>query len=104
MFTPWLTLRAGDTSTARSENKKLIRKATKYSRLDEPENQFNLRIRKELRAYKLHRSLIEVIDGKEKEATKYLSEAMDIAPAHSPSNELKKIIDETKFMLGQSQQ
>ena len=97
-------LRVGEISTARSENKKLIRKATKYSRLDEPENQFNLRIRKELRAYKLHRALIEVIDGKEKEATKYLSEAMDIAPAHSPSNELKKIIDETKFMLGQTQQ
>jgi len=97
------TLRTGEFSTARSENKKLIRKATKYSRLDEPEDQFNLRRRKELRAYKLHRALIEAIDGKKKEATKYLSEAMDIAPAHSPSNELKKIIDETKFILGQSQ-
>ena len=97
-------LRAGENSTARSENKNLIRKATKYSRLDEPENQFNLRTRKKLRAYKLHRALIEAIDGKKKEATKYLSEAMDIAPTHSPSNELKKIINETKFILGQSQQ
>ena len=98
------TLRAGDTSTARSENKKLIRKATKYSRLDEPEDQFNLRKRKQLRAYRLHRALIEAIDGKLKESRKYLSEAMDIASAYSPSNELKKIIDETKFILGQSQQ
>ena len=66
-------LRAGETSTARSENKKLIRKATKYSRLDEPEDQFNLRKRKQLRTYKLHRALIEAIDGKMKEATEYLS-------------------------------
>ena len=97
-------LRAGKISTARSENKKLILKATKYSRLDEPEDQFNLRNRKHLRTYRLQRALIEAIDGNKKEATKYLSEAMDIAPTHSPSNELKKIIDETKFILGQSQQ
>lgn len=94
------SLRIGNVSNARSENKKLIRKATKYSRFNEPENQFNLRTRKELREYKLLRALIEATEGKKKEALRFQSEAMQIAPNHPPRKELQRIIDETQGSLG----
>ncbi len=95
-------LRVGKISTARAENRKLIRKAAKYADLDEPENTFNLRKREKLREYKLHRALIEAVDGKKNEAKKYLSAAMDISPDHPLKVELKNIIKETKYILNQA--
>ena len=94
------SFRIGNVSKARSENKKLIRKATKYCRFNEPENQFNLRTRKELREYKLLRALIEATEGKKKDALRFQSEAMQIAPNHPPRKELQRIIDEIQGSLG----
>ena len=63
-------IRAGNLSTARKENKKLIKQkrlqASKFDKITE------------LKQLHLHRALIEAHDGKEREARKFLAKALEM--------------------------
>ena len=80
-------LRAGNLSTARKENKKLIKKASKFDKITE------------LKQLHLHRALIEAHDGKEKEAKKYLATALEMNSTAALDLNVQKLVKETKRAL-----
>ena len=80
-------LRAGNFSTARKENKKLIKKASKFDKITE------------LKQLHLHRALIEVHDGKEQEARKFLDKALEMNSSAALDPNSQKLVKETKRAL-----
>jgi hypothetical protein len=80
-------LRAGNLSTARKENKKLIKKASKFDKITE------------LKQLHLHRALIEAHDGKEKEAKKYLATALEMNSTAALDLNSQKLVKETERAL-----
>ncbi len=80
-------LRAENFSTARKENKKLIKKASKFDKITD------------LKQLHLHRALIEAHDGKEKEARNFLDKALEMnSPAALDPNS-QKLVKETEGAL-----
>lgn len=80
-------LRTGNLSTARKENKKLIKKVTKFDKITE------------LKQLQLHRALIEAHDGKEKEARKFLAKALDMNSTAALDPNSQKLIKEIEKVL-----
>ena len=80
-------LRAENFSTARKENKKLIKKASKFDKITE------------LKQLHLHRALIEAHDGKEKEAKKYLATALEIKSSSAQDQRSQKLVKEIEKVL-----
>jgi hypothetical protein len=80
-------LRAENFSTARKENKKLIKKASKFDKITE------------LKQLHLHRALIEVHDGKEQEARKFLDKALEMNSSAALDPNSQKLVKETKRAL-----
>lgn len=80
-------LRAGNFSTARKENKKLIKKASKFDKINE------------LKQLHLHRALIEAHDGKEKEARKFLATALEMNSSAELDPNSQKLVKETNRAL-----
>ena len=80
-------LRAGNFPTARKENKKLIKKASKFDKITE------------LKQLHLHRALIEAHDGKEKEAKKYLATALEMNSTAALDLNSQKLVKETERAL-----
>ena len=73
-------LRTGNPSTARKENKKLIKKGSKFADLQKKKEEKgkDSRYAKRLLEFHLQRALIEAHDGKEKEARKFLATALEM--------------------------
>jgi hypothetical protein len=80
-------LRAENFSTARKENKKLIKKASKFDKITE------------LKQLHLHRALIEVHDVKEQEARKFLDKALEMNSSAALGPNSQKLVKETKRAL-----
>ena len=80
-------LRAGNFSTARKENRKLIKKASKFDKITE------------LKQLHLHRALIEAQDGKEKEARKFLTKALEMNSSAELDQNSQKLVKETERAL-----
>jgi hypothetical protein len=82
-------LRAGNFSTARKENKKLIKKASKFADLQKKKEEKgkDSRYAKSLQDFHLQRALIEAQDWKEQEARKFLTKALEM---NSPAELDKK--------------
>jgi hypothetical protein len=80
-------LRAGNFSTARKENKKLIKKASKFDKITE------------LKQLHLHRALIEVHDGKKQEARKFLDKALEMNSSAALNPNSQKLVKETERAL-----
>ena len=80
-------LRTGNFSTARKENKKLIKKASKFDKITE------------LTQLHLHRALIEAHDGKEKEARNFLDKALEMNFSTELDPHSQKLVKETKRAL-----
>jgi len=95
-------LRAGEISTARKENKKLIRKGARFAQLDKEETRFNKGDREELKMLLVHRALIEAHDGKVKEARKYLSQADENLPFQQLNQNSAKLVEEIEDILGRA--
>jgi hypothetical protein len=80
-------LRAENFSTARKENKKLIKKASKFDKITE------------LKQLHLHRALIEAHDGKEKEARNFLDKALEMNSTAALDPNSQKLVKETEGAL-----
>ena len=80
-------LRAGNFSTARNENKKLIKKASKFDKITE------------LKQLHLHRALIEAHDGKEQESRKLLAKALEMNATAVLNKNSKKLVQEIEKLL-----
>jgi tetratricopeptide (TPR) repeat protein len=80
-------LRAGNFSTAGKENKKLIKKASKFDKITE------------LKELHLHRALIEAHDGKEKEARNFLDKALEMNSSTALDPNSQKLVKETERAL-----
>lgn len=80
-------LRTGNLSTARKENKKLIKKATKFDKITV------------LKQLHLHRALIEAYDGKEKESRKFLAKALEMNSSAALDPNSQKMVKETERAL-----
>jgi hypothetical protein len=94
-------LRAGNFSTARKENKKLIKKASKFADLQKKKEEKgkDSRYAKRLQDFHLHRALIEAHDGNEKEARKFLTKALEINSSAELDPNSQKLVKETKRAL-----
>ena len=80
-------LRTGNFSTARKENKKLIKKGSKFDKITE------------LKQLHLHRALIEAHDGKEQEARKFLAKALEMNATAVLNKNSKKLVQEIEKLL-----
>ena len=80
-------LRTGNFSTARKENKKLIKKGSKFDKITE------------LKQLHLHRALIEAHDGKEQEARKLLAKALEMNATAVLNKNSKKLVQEIEKLL-----
>ena len=80
-------LRAGNFSTARKENKKLIKKASKFDKINE------------LKQLHLHRALIEAHDGKEQESRMFLARALEIKSSSALDQRSQKLVKEIEKVL-----
>ena len=94
-------LRTGNLSTARKENKKLIKKASKFADLQKKKEEKgkDSRYAKRLKDFHLQRALIEAHDGKEKEAGKFLAEALEMNSSAALDPNSQKLVKETKQIL-----
>ena len=94
-------LRAGNISTARSQNKKLLKKATRFAEIHEtyPEERRNPAYSKKVREYRFYRALIEAHDGKGKEARKFLSLALENTTIEKLDPTIQKLVQEIKKRL-----
>ena len=80
-------LRAGNFSTARKENKKLIKKASKFDKITE------------LKQLHLHRALIEAQDGKKQEARKFLDKVLETTSSEALDKNSQKLVQEIEKVL-----
>ena len=80
-------LRAGNFSTARKENKKLIKKGSKFDKITE------------LKQLHLHRALIEAHDGKEQEARKFLAKALEMNSSAELDKKSQNLVQEIEQSL-----
>lgn len=80
-------LRAGNLSTARKENKKLVKKASKFDKINE------------LKKFHLHRALIEALDGNQKEARKFFTQATEKNPSEKLNEPSQKLVQEIEQAL-----
>jgi len=94
-------LRAGNISTSRSQNKKLLKKATRFAEIHEtyPEERRNPAYSKKVREYRFYRALIEAHDGKGKEARKFLSLALENTTIEKLDPIIQKLVQEIKKRL-----
>ena len=94
-------LRAGNISTARSQNKKLLKKATRFAEIHEtyPEERRNPAYSKKVREYRFYCALIEAHDGKGKEARKFLSLALENTTIEKLDPIIQKLVQEIKKRL-----
>jgi hypothetical protein len=94
-------LRAGNLSTARKENKKLIKKASKFADFQKKKEEKgqDSRYAKSLQEFHLQRALIEAHDGKEKEARKFLATALEMNSSAALDPNSQKLVKETKRAL-----
>ena len=94
-------LRTGNLSTARKENKKLIKKGSKFADLQEKKvaKRNDSRYAKWLRDFHLHRALIEAHDGKEQEARKYLDKVLKTTPSETLDNNSQQLLQEIEEVL-----
>ena len=97
-------LRAGNTDTARKENKKLLKKSTKLSK--GKGRGLHYRIEGNVRTYKslnreflLHRALIEAHAKKHQEAKEFLSKALEIHELDEIKKRQSVIIREIESMI-----
>jgi hypothetical protein len=95
-------LRTGNLSTARKENKKLIKKASKFADLQKKKEEKgkDSRYAKSLQDFNLQRALIEAQDGKEQEARKFLTKALEMNSSATLDPNSQKMVKETKRALG----
>ncbi|MEK9773948.1 MAG: hypothetical protein VW576_10345, partial [Opitutae bacterium] len=80
-------LRAGNFSTARNENNKLIKKASKFDK------------NTELQQLHLHRALIEAQDGKKQEARKFLDKVLETTSSEALDKNSQKLVQEIEKVL-----
>jgi hypothetical protein len=94
-------LRAGNFPTARKENKKLIKKGSKFADLQKKKEEKgkDSRYAKRLQEFHLQRALIEVHDGKEQEARKFLAKALEMSSSAELDPNVQKLVKETKRAL-----
>ena len=92
-------LRIGNLSTARKENKKLIRKGSKFADWQKKIKAKDSRYAKRLQNFYLQRALIEAHDGKEKEARKFLDKVLETTPSEAPDNHSQKLLQEIEKVL-----
>ena len=97
-------LRTGNLSTARKENKKLIKKGSKFADLQEKKvaKGKDSRYAKWLQDFLLHRTLIEAHDGKQQEARKYLDKVLKTTPSETLDNNSQKLLHEIEKFLRNS--
>ena len=95
------SLRSGKISNARSENKKLLKKATRFAEIHEeyPKDKRNPTYSKKVREYRFYRALIEAHDGKGKEARKFLSLALENTTIEKLDPIIQKLVQEIKKRL-----
>jgi len=95
------SLRAGKISTARSENKKLLKKATRFADIHQeyPKEKRNPAYSNKVREYKMYRALIEAHDGKGKQARKFLSLALENTTIEKLDPIIQKLVQEIKKRL-----
>ena len=101
-------LRAGNTDTARKENKKLLKKSSKLS--EGKGRGLNYRIEGNVRTYKslnreflIHRALIEAHAKKHQEAKEFLSKALEIHEVDEIKKSQSFIIRETESLIKSSE-
>ena len=92
-------LRIGNLSTARKENKKLIRKGSKFADWQRKIKAKDSRYAKRLQNFYLQRALIEAHDGKENEARKFLDKVLETTPSEAPDNHSQKLLQEIEKVL-----
>lgn len=92
-------LRIGNLSTARKENKKLIRKGSKFADWQKMIKAKNSRYAKRLQNFYLHRALIEAHDGKEKEARKFLDKVLETTSSEALDKNSQKLVQEIEKLL-----
>ena len=94
-------LRTGNLYTARKENKKLIKKGSKFAELQKKKEEKgkDSRYAKRLQEFHLQRALIEVHDGKEQEARKFLAKALEMSSSAELDPNVQKLVKETKRAL-----
>ena len=94
-------LRTGNLSTARNENKKLIKKGSKFADLQKKKEEKgkDSRYAKRLQEFHLQRALIEAQDGKEQEARKFLAKALEMSSSAELDPNVQKLVKETKRAL-----
>jgi hypothetical protein len=94
-------LRAGNFSTARKENKKLIKKGSKFADLQKKKEEKgkDSRYAKRLQEFHLQRALIEAHDGKEQEARKFLDKVLEITPSEALDKNSQKLVQEIEKVL-----
>jgi hypothetical protein len=94
-------LRAGNLSTARSQNKKLLKKATRFAEIHQsyPEERRNPAFSKKVREFQFYRALIEAHDEKDKEARKFLSLALENTTVDKLGPEIQKLVQEVEELL-----
>ena len=95
------SLRAGKISTARSENKKLLKKATRFAEIHQeyPKEKRNPTYTKKVREFRFYRALIEAHDEKGKEARKFLSLALENTTVEKLEPSIQKLVQEIKKRL-----
>ncbi len=93
-------LRTGNLSTARKENKKLIKKGSKFADLQKKKIKGkDSRYAQRLQNFHLQRALIEAHDGKEKEARKFLDKVLKTTPSEALDNNSQKLLQEIEKVL-----
>ena len=94
-------LRTGNLSTARKENKKLIKKGSKFADFQKKKKEKvkNSRYAKRLQNFHLQRALIEAHDGKEQEAGKFLDEVLKTTPSEALDKNSQKLVQEIEQVL-----
>ncbi len=94
-------LRTGNLSTARKENKKLIKKASKFADLQKKKEEKgkDSRYAKRLQEFHLQHALIEAHDGKEQEARKFLDKVLETTPSEALDNNNQKLVREIEKIL-----
>ena len=93
-------LRTGNLSTARKENKKLIKKGSKFAdRQKKKIKGKDSRYGQRLKNFYLQCALIEAHDGKEKEARKFLDKVLETTPSEALDNNSQKLLQEIEKVL-----
>jgi hypothetical protein len=92
-------LRTGNLSTALKENKKLIRKGSKFADWQKTIKAKDSRYAKRLQNFYIQRALIEAHDGKEQEARKYLDKVLETTSSEALDKNSQKLVQEIEKLL-----